>query len=512
MRKFLLFTMLMMVVNCCWGQAPAIQWAKCYGGSTNDYGYTIEKTNDGGYILAGETSSNDGDVTANHGGSDCWIVKLDSMGIIQWQKTYGGTSNDAALSIKQVTDGGYIVAAQSTSNDGDVNGHHGDSVHSDYWIIKLNVSGAIQWQKSFGGSNDEFINSILQTTDGGYIIAGSTFSYDGNVTNNHGESDAWVVKLNSVGVLQWQKTLGGSKWEYASSIIQSNDGGYIIAGSSYSNDGDVTNNHGGYDYWVVKLDTIGVIQWQKSLGGSNNDYAYSMTQTTDGGCVIAGSSQSNDGDVTNNHGINDYWVVKLDSIASIQWQKTLGGTSGDEAHSVKQTIDKGYIIIGYTISNNGDVTSNHSISYDYWVVKLDSTSTLQWQKCLGGTDGDYAYSVQQTTDEGYIIAGFAYSSDGDVDSNLLPSNIWVVKLSGTTGIEELPTSSITLFPNPTNGQVTIKGIVQPTIAVYNLMGQRVVLSQGNNEVSLAQLPSGMYLVQVFNKDMQPVKSEQIMKE
>jgi hypothetical protein len=230
---------------------------------------------------------------------------------------------------------------------------------------------SIQWQKCLGGTLNEIATSIQQTFDGGYIAAGKTQSNDGDVSGNHGGDDIWVVKIDSSGNIRWQKSLGGSDYEFTSSPIQqTSDGGYIVAGVSESNDGDVTGHHYDYvnniysdDYWVVKLDTIGNIQWQKCLGGSFSNGACSIQQTSDGGYIVAGASSSNDGDVTGNHGNMDYWLVKLNNSGNIQWQKSLGGLGDDfDVFSVRQTYDKGYIVSGLSESNDGDVSGNHDTS------------------------------------------------------------------------------------------------------------------------------------------------------
>jgi len=350
-------------------QAPAMEWQKCLGGTDVDYAYSIQQTSDGGFIVAGETLSNDGDVSGNHGTWDAWVVKLNSLGDIEWQKCLGGTNSDYANSIQQTSDGGFIVAGLTYSYDGDVSGNHG---YSDYWVVKLNSSGNIEWQKCLGGTNDDWAYSIQQTSDGGFIVAGETGSNDGDVSGNQEGDGAWVVKLNSSGAILWQKCLGGYDWDYAYSysIQQTSDGGFIVAGESWSNDGDVLGNHGGYDYWVVKLNSLGDIEWQKCLGGSSDDYAYSIQQTSDSGFIVAGYTWSNDGDVSGNHGGYDYWVVKLNSSGAILWQKCLGGTGGEVASSIQQTIDGGFIVAGETGgSNDGDVSGYHG-NYDAWVVKL----------------------------------------------------------------------------------------------------------------------------------------------
>ena len=402
----------------------AISWQKSLGGSRFDNPSSIQQTTDGGYIIAGESSSNDGDVTGNHGSSDFWIVKLTSTGELDWQKSFGSSSADYANSIQQTTDGGYIIAGSSASNDGDVSGNHGSS---DYWIVKLTSTGQLDWQKSLGGSSNDWAYSIQQTSEGGYIIAGTSISDDGDITLNNGWFDCWIVKLTSSGQLDWQKSFGGTGGDYAYSVQQTTDEGYIIAGSSYSNDGDVSGNHGDLDYWVVKLTSSGDLDWQKSLGGSSFDEALSMQQTTDEGYIIAGTSVSDDGDVTGNHGNRDYWIVKLTSSGDIDWQKSLGGSYIEDAYSIQQTTNGGYIIAGSSASDDGDVSENKG-NRDYWIVKLTSTGDLDWQKSLGGSAWDEPFSIQQTIDGGYIIAGESYSENGDVSDNQGETDYWIVKI------------------------------------------------------------------------------------
>ncbi len=401
-----------------------IKWQKCFGGTVGDFAYSVQQTSDGGYIVAGYTYSNDGDVSGNHGSYDFWVVKLTYDGTLSWQKCLGGGSDDLAYSIQQTADGGYIVAGYTESNDGDVSGNNGGR---DFWVVKLTYDGTLSWQKCLGGTSDEIAYSIQQTADGGYIVAGHTTSNDGDVFGNHGNNDFWVVKLTSDGTLSWQNCLGGTRSEYAYSIQQTADGGYIVAGETLSNDGDVSGNHGSYDFWVVKLTSDGTLSWQNCLGGTSIDVAYSILQTADGGYIVAGHTYSNDKDVSGNHGGRDFWVVKLTSDGSLSWQKCLGGVSDDLAYSIQQTADGGYIVAGHTTSNDGDVFGNHG-NNDFWVVKLTSNAILSWQKCLGGGSDDLAYSIQQSTDGGYIVAGYTYSNDGDVSGihGSTRSDFWVV--------------------------------------------------------------------------------------
>jgi hypothetical protein len=423
--KNLLFASIVTLLSVTFSIAqPTVQWQKSVGGTGNDYAESIQQTNDGGYIVVGISYSNDGDVSGNQGASDCWVVKLNAFGTIEWEKSMGGSGDDNARLIQQTNDGGYIFIGPSDSNDGDVSGNHGNL---DYWAVKLTSTGVIEWQKSLGGTGYEYAQYIQQTSDGGYIAAGSSFSNDGDVSGNHGGFDCWVVKLNNEGTIVWQKSLGGLSNDEAESIQQTNDGGFILAGHSDSNDGDVSGNHGGPDYWVVKLSSIGTIEWQKSLGGSGSDQAKSVQQTNDGGFIVAGYTSSNDGDVSVNYGYLDFWVVKLNSLGTIEWQKTLGGSDFDLAQSIQQTNDGEYIVAGYSYSNDVDVQSSQG-NQDFWVVKLSSIGTIEWEKSLGGSGLENASSIQQTNEGGFIVAGSSNSNDGDVSGNQGNSDYWVVQL------------------------------------------------------------------------------------
>jgi len=365
---------------------------------------------------------------------------------------------------------------------------------------------AIQWQKCLGGTESDYANSIQPTPDGGYIVAGFTNSTNGDVTGKHGGYDAWVVKINSTGSLQWQKCLGGTSFDEAKSIQSTPDGGYIVAGYTQSTNGDVTGNHGGADAWVVKLSSTGSLQWQKCLGGTGADEAWSIQPTPDGGYIMAGYTDSTDGDVTGNHGLNDAWVVKLSSTGSLQWQKALGGMNGDFANSIKPTPDGGYIVAGYNYSNNGDVTGNHGDA-DVWVVKLSSTGSLQWQKCLGGTYTDIAQSIQPTPDGGYIVAGDTKSTDGDITGNHGDfDDAWVVKLGPELSTTGFVKEAIVVYPNPAKTMLTVQNNHQTPfekIVITDLMG-KMVLTQTtpSSQVNVAALANGLYILTAFSGEEQ----------
>lgn len=222
--------------------------------------------------------------------------------LIQWQKCYGGTNVDEANSITQTSDGGYFIGGVSRSADGDVSSHYGSDTYNDFWAVKTDAVGNIQWEKNYGGTNVDWLDFAIQANDGGYVMTGWTYSIDGDVTGTQPLGDVWLVKTDGAGNIEWQNTLGGSYPEQGYRVVQAPDGGFVVSGNSRSNDGDVSGNHGFADYWLLKVDTGGTLQWQKCFGGSTTEEVASVQLTTDGGYILAGGSYSNDGDVTGHHG------------------------------------------------------------------------------------------------------------------------------------------------------------------------------------------------------------------
>ena len=483
-------------------QAPAIEWQKSFGGSSSDYGQAIKATPDGGYIAVGRSESTNGDVTGNHGNRDYWVVKLDAMGVIQWQKSLGGASgDDLAYDVENTTDGGYVIAGYTFANDGDVSGNHGNT---DCWIVKLNAAGTIQWQKTLGGSGYDEAYAIKATPDGGYIVAGNNRSNDGDVSGNHGSYDYWIVKLDSTGAIMWQKSLGGTGADYARAIENTLDGGYIVAGYTSSNNGDVTGNHGEQDYWIVKLDGNGTMVWQKTLGGTSSDFAYAVQATADGGYVVAGGSSSTNGDITGNHGGQDFWIVKLDANGTILWQKSIGGTSNDFAFSIKTTIDGGFIVAGESTSSDGDVVGNQG-GTDYLIVKLDALGTIQWQKTMGGNNNDVPSDIQVTADNGYVIVGYSSSNSGDVTGNHGYQDYWVVKLApDALGTSTFTKDRIVIYPNPVRSILNIQTATLAQISkvkIIDIQGKIILeQTQNTNTINVENLAKGLYILQAYLGD------------
>lgn len=291
-------------------------WNKTYGGTGSDQAYRIINTADGGFLVSGETNSQDGDVKLNHGAIDLWVFKLDANGNLMWEKTFGGTGDDIIGVIAACSDGGYVLSGMSKSNgSGDVPASHGNE---DLFVVKLDAAGNKVWTKTFGGSLREDSGSVIGDTDGGCIIASCTNSTDGDLVGrklnpywNTSIRDMWIFKLNKDGQIVWQITPGGSGEDFANSLVRMPNGNIAIAGSSASSDGDVTGNRGDHDVWVVVLNSRGKKLWQRTFGSYTGDYNHHIEATADGSLLVANSTRGNALDVSGNHGNTDAWVLKL---------------------------------------------------------------------------------------------------------------------------------------------------------------------------------------------------------
>jgi len=414
-------------------------WLKTFGGIYNDYITSIQQTSDGGYIIGGYTDSFTTIFTT--GNFDALIVKLDSSGNISWSKTIGGTNIDDVYSIQQTSDGGYIIGGDTTSFG---------AGNNDLLIVKLDSSGNISWLKTIGGTNDDYISSIQQTSDGGYIIGASTASFGA------GSYDAFIVKLDSSGNISWSKTIGGTNNDSISSIQQTSDGGYIIGGSTAS------FGAGNYDAFIVKLDSSGNISWSKTIGGTNIDDVYSIQQTSDGGYIVGGYTNSFGA------GNDDALIVKLDSSGNISWSKTIGGTNYDDVYSIQQTSDGGYIIGASTASFGAG-------NDDGLIVKLDSSGNISWSKTIGGTNYDDVYSIQQTSDGGYIIGASTASFGAGVDDGLIIKLDSSGNCSNCSFIQSVNPTVTLVSPTVTSPSPTITSITptvnspSPTVKLPNLI-------------------------------------------
>ena len=364
-------------------EAPAVVWSKTYSGATASESYVVIQTGDGGYAIAGTTEA------FGAGKRDFWLIKTDVNGNTQWNKTYGGTNIDYANSVIQTNDGGYAIVGCSWS----FSGWH------DGWLAKTDANGNMQWNRVFGGADVDGIGSVVQTNDGGYALGGSTCSMGA------GYYDFWLIKTNASGNAQWQKTYGGANADVAQTVVQTSDGGYALCGS--------TNSFGvGTDFWLVKTDAAGSMQWNETFSRTDgDDYGRSMIQTSDEGFAMAGE--------TDHWGNADFWLIKTNAVGSLLWDKTYGGAQWDGACSIVQTTDGGYALAGQTYSFGAGGS-------DYWLVNTDMNGNMEWNQTFGGAGDDRGWSVIQTLDGGFALVGWTNSFSGYAHYD-----VWLIKLASS---------------------------------------------------------------------------------
>src|SRR3989441_3306760 len=365
-------------------------WARTYGGSGIEQGYSVHQTSDGGFIVAGSTNSSGAD------GSDAWLIRLDPSGQVIWQKAYGTVGEEFAVGAQQTTDGGFVVSGFT----GPV-GFAGNA-----WIFKTDATGNVQWQNMYGGFGCCLL-PMQQTSDNGFIVAG--------FTDNSGMGDVQVLRLNSTGAVMWARTYRNpTAFDAAFSIQTTPDGGFVVAGIT---NGYAVNGLIAGDFWVFKIGATGDVVWQHAYGGPGADYAISIAKTSDNGFVVAGWTNSFGA------GGNDAWVLRLDNTGRVIWQKAYGGKGDDVAFSVGQTSDGGFIVAGSTNSSGAG-------GRDAWLFKLTSTGNVVWQKTYGGTGDDNAVSAEETTDGGFVLAATT-SSFGNGNSD-----VWILKLNHNGSISK----------------------------------------------------------------------------
>ncbi|HYV93227.1 MAG TPA: DUF1566 domain-containing protein [Chitinophagales bacterium] len=427
------------------------QWDYRYGGNLQDFCEFVLVTEDGGYLLAGSTSSdNVGDVSdPSRGGKDYWILKLSSDGSKEWDKRYGGSMDDELFQAIQTPDGGFLLGGQSASaNDGD------KSTTScglkDLWIIKVDADGYKQWDKSYGTDMNDFFGGICLANNGGYMIGGSTSggAICDKTASSRGGKDFWIIHVDVAGNKIYDARFGGNLADDLAAIIPSRDGGYLLGGSSSSvASGDRSCSARGLsDYWIVKVDDDGIKEWDACYGGSDDDVLQSAVQTIDG-YLLGGHSKSGiSGDKTENlRGVRDYWAVKIISDGTKVWDHRFGGSNNEVLANVLETRQSGFILGGASNSRiTGDKTVDRcggtaggSSNFDYWIVQLDADGNKAWDSDYGGDNSDGAtgsvthyFHLEQSKDGGYILAGSTNSTKTcDVSVNSKGQfDFWIVKL------------------------------------------------------------------------------------
>ena len=408
---------------------PISEVIATYGGSLNEVAQSVVATADGGFAVLGHAQSNDGDVTDKTDDSfDYWLLKFDANANLEWSKTYGGSSDDRGRSLIQTLDGGFALLGYSSSSDGDVSSNNGSR---DFWLVKTDAQGNLSWERSYGFSGNDEGNHILETSDGHFLITGIidvTASGGAGIFGRHAGGDYWCLKVAQTGELVWSRYYGGSFTDTAFGVVETSNQEFIIAGSSDSEDVNITNNRGTYDFWVVKAGIGGDLVWQQSYGGDQIDEARGVAASGDGNFIVVGDTRSSDQDVTVNNGAADLWLIKISESGEILWNQSIGGTNFDVPRSVNPTADGGFVIAGSSRSSDGVVSSNQGQN-DAWVVKVSNGGQLISQQTFGGSEIDFAYDAVQLRDGSIVLIGESSSSDGDITENKGFSDLFIIKTS-----------------------------------------------------------------------------------
>ncbi|WP_320814968.1 hypothetical protein [Flavobacterium sp.] len=405
-----------------------VQWVKTFGGADEEIIRGVCATSDGGVVVVGNTKSSGGDITdKRYLEEDIWLSKYDVNGNLLWSKTYGGNLDDLGYSVIENDDLSLTVAGYSKSSDGDVPTNLG--MH-DFFIFKTDSNGNLIWKKSYGFMSHDHAHKIISTSDRGYFVTGYA-DYSGIVRSAnvilHGVGEYYGIKLNSVGEKEWDIYFGGTQNDRVFDVVESKDKGLIMVGYSESSDFDVTDNHGGYDYWVIKINSTGNLVWKKSFGGSGLDQAYGIAKSINNTYLIAGTSNSTDGDISSNKGNNDVWVINIDDNGNKIWDKSFGGTGFDFANSIKAMSNGNFVISGHTRSADLDINENKGEN-DFWALTISQSGYLLWQKTFGGSSYDFAYDATETADNGIVIVGETESNDYDVIENKGIKDLLIIKV------------------------------------------------------------------------------------
>lgn len=442
---------------------PDSLWSRFYGSEHIELCYAGLQDTDGGYVLVGDVFSWE---TVDY---DIWLVKTNGNGDSLWSRTFSGPRRDHCSSIQQTTDGGYVLAGDTRSFGAGEN---------DFWLIKTDSTGDSLWSRTYGGEDAEIFEAVLQTTDGGFMMAGETFSY------GSGNSDVWFVKTNASGDSLWSRTYGGSDWEDCHSLQPTTDGGYILAGS-------VTSSNIYYNMLLIKTDSEGNQIWTRTVDTGVSDRCYSVWQTTDGGYILGGERITS----TNN---SDILIVKISAEGDSLWSRIFGGSQSDKCECVQQTSDGGYVFVGNTFSYGSGAS-------DIWLLRTNADGDSLWSRTFGGASEENCSWIEQMLDGSFALLGWSNSYGNTA------ADFWLIKTGPDPTVDvdnystPLPSSVyLSVFPNPFNNELTISlfGFSHEVrISLLNLLGQEVVaIHEGFNQnehiqfLAPSTLSTGLYFI------------------
>ncbi len=489
--KNLVFILIFLISKIGFTQIPEIVLQQCYGTSEPDYDFAISET-DNGYMFAIEVSAGDG-LLNYHGLTDIWIISTDSIGTLLWEKCFGGSNYDSPRKIIRLIQNEYYILGGTKSTDGDVKSYnHGDS---EIWIIKINGQGNLLWEKCYGSPGTDEPRDMILTQDNGFALLSRISSSGGDISQYYGLYDNWILKCDSIGNIEWEKTLGNEGLDNGISMIINSQGNIMMIGAVQLHGGMVECYPDGAwgDVWLVEMDLQGNIVSQHCYGGSDYDVGINILET-ENSYILSCYTTSNDGDVTGLHGPpggppnghGDIWLVNLNKNYEILWQKCLGGYDQEDPEFITETDDDGYVIIGDTFSNDGDVSGNHSnpgTDTDIWVVKLNEDGVIEWQHCFGGFRSERLenpHTILKKSDYDYVVASSTnYGPSYDVACTPTGGNpdrdawIFEIKTEDTTGIpvQQTENDALKVYPNPAKDYIIFE-------IPYNLSNNAVIPNPG----------------------------------
>jgi len=443
---------------------------------------------------------------------DFWFLKLANDGSVLYSHCYGGGYDEDGYSITQTRNGKFLLFGDANSNDQDVQGLHGAGTQvgiRDFWLVQLDTMYNIEWQHCYGTTEEDNGLSIKPTRDDGFVLLGMIAGFDGDVTNFHGSFDLWAVKVDSVGNIQWQTALGGYMFDEPRSLMVTQDGGSLISGIRSTIGGNITCTDAQKEIWLVKLDSLGNIVWDRCYGGSGSEQIQSFLPTLNNGFYAAGLTSSVDGDVSFSHGMTDAWIFKAYSAGNIIWEKTFGGSDWDGFSSMTFAADNSIVLSGGSRSPEFNFQGGSS---DVYVVKIDTAGNLIWENCYGGSGDDWSNSITEASDSSLFLVGYSTSNDGDLTLNRGLKDMWIVKLSSPTqtGINTVQNSVINLFAHLSEGLLSINFFANKVedvkINLYDVSGRRVKTINHKTQIGENHLETfcntiqGVYILQIEFKN------------
>ena len=535
MVKLILFICLVFFAEIGLSQSTApvsVVWSQCFGGLGDDDIFSGGETYNNGFVMGGRTQSSDGDLIGNNGSFDYWILALDSNREIAFSKSYGGSQIDNCRYAIGNSDGQTYMAFGSSHsiNGGDLDSNQiiGDTAFSTFWLLKLDENGEIIFQKIYNGNGVHGGRAMVQT-ENGYALLGWSTSTNNYFTGNYGQHDAYLMKVDNDGDMQWTKNFGGSSKEECISLLETSDGGYIFSGSTLSNDFDFEGlNHGAKDMMVVKTDSLGNKLWARAYGGEGSEQALGISLDWDGNILVCGEDSMPSGDCNNLNGDYDGWILKLNQLnGDTIWTLNLGGSDKEVALRFLSLPDKGYIGLISTSSTDG-LLENQDLGHgDIWLVRLDSARNVVWNKTFGGFWGETANEIK-ILDNGYMVWGITSSRDGDVvghyevDDEDRNKDLWAFYVIDSTlfsadttiigvAVNDENKFFLSVYPSPSNdGIFNLQGTLKETgeleILVVNILGEIVhtetfkqTTGTFEKKLNLSGCAKGAYEVIVKNK-------------